>query len=298
MKQPARALLGYMTKEEAVQVLTGSGGEAPARAPELEAIWQRLANNVASREDFKPIVPVVDTPREIEPQLRAFSERPDVKAAMRPHNWTVGVVDLSKSVLSYQRLVMTRGAEARAQDARPDELESLLSICLPPPAPEQFKGSFDSNQNAFTAWSMNPNLRITGFGVGSATMPNAPDAQQIFGFTMSFGTRFVQVAQYRERWMIRDGYHRIYGLLKRGITKIPCVVIRANSFEETGAGRPGFFGYETILGDRPPRVTDFLSPDYSAEVEAQVVTRVIRIRAEEFVIPVHEPGELEGQDVA
>lgn len=295
MKQPARALLGYLTKEEAIQLL--SAGEEPSgRLAEMEASWARLAGNVASRDEYRPADPVVDTPANIKTELRVFSERPDVQAAMRPHDWSIGVVELSTSVLSYQRIVMTRGADSRVQGALPGNLESLIPICLPPPVPEQFKGSFDATQNAFTAWSMNPNLRITGFGIGSATMPDIPDSQQVFGFTMSFGTKFVQVAEYKGRWMIRDGYHRIFGLLKRGITQIPCVLVRAKSFEETGAGRPGFFGYETILGERPPRVTDFISPDYSAEIAAQVVTRVIRIRAEEFVIPVHEPGELEGED--
>lgn len=294
MKQPARALIGYMAKEEAIQLLAGPG-EPTNRPTDLEAAWRRLADRVVSRDRYEPMVPLVDTPNEIQPQLRAFSERPDVQAAMRPHDWTMGVIDLSRSVLSYQRIVMTRGAESRVQAAHPRDWQSILAVCLPAPAPEQFKGSFDAGQNAFTAWSMNPNLRITGFGVGSATMPGAAEPQQVFGFTMSFGTKFVQVAEYKGRWMVRDGYHRVYGLLKGGIQQIPCVVVRAKTFEETGAGRPGFFGYETMLGDRPPRVTDFVSPEYSLEIEAQVVTRVIRIRAEEFVIPVHEPGELEGE---
>ena len=208
---------------------------------------------------------------------------------------SVGFADLSKSVLTYQRVIITEGLHQQLHAVDRNQLHSVADVCLPQPRAFQFSGSFDKDQNAFTSASLNPNLRIAGFGVVNQPVPGLDMPQQLFGFQLGFGTRFVQLVEYRGRWMVRDGYHRIHGLLSMGITQIPCVVVRAKSFEETGAGRPGFFGHELLFGDRPPRVTDFQSDELAVDVQIQAMMRVVRIRAEEFVVPVHDvpdPNEL------
>ena len=86
--------------------------------------------------------------------------------------------------------------------------------------------------------------------------------------------------------MVRDGYHRLYGLLRLGIEILPVITVRARSFEETGAGRPGFFGHEELYSSQPPLLSDFLSSEYSAEVPVQDIRKVIRIQADEFVVPI------------
>ena len=84
--------------------------------------------------------------------------------------------------------------------------------------------------------------------------------------------------------MVRDGHHRLYGLMKAGISQVPAVLIHARTFEETGAGRPGFFGYEQLFGPRPPQLHDFVDDEFSAEVNVRAIRKVVRIRAEEFAV--------------
>jgi hypothetical protein len=295
MKQRARALVGYFPKDEALALLARGGAADEAPTAEPEEVCEQLANRVQARPTYVASNPLLDPPDEIQPILAKFAERPDVQAAMQSHDWSVGFADLSQSVLSYQRVVITEGLEQQLHAVHPNQLHTVADVCLPEPRSLQFSGSFDKAQNAFTSASLNPNLRIAGFAVVNQPVPGVDIPQQLFGFQLSFGTRFIQLVEYQGRWMVRDGYHRIHGLLSLGITQIPCVVVRARSFEETGAGRPGFFGHEVLFSDRPPEVTDFQSDQFAVDVKIQAMMRVVRIRAEEFVVPVQEipdPNEL------
>lgn len=293
MKQPARALIGYMPREEAVQLLSGSVQTAAAKGQEYESIWERHRKATQERADFKPLNPLVSAPPAVAQRLRAFKHRADVQAVMQTLDWDLGFADLTKSVLTYQRLILTRPSRKRLTTAESKDALSLIDVCLPPPHPDQFQGAFDPAQMTFTASSPNPNLRIGEFQVATVGGPDS-SSQQILGFTLSFGSSFVQLVEYQGRWMVRDGYHRIYGLLEQGITQIPCVLVRAKTFQETGAERQGFFGHEILFGTKPPHITDFLVPELAANVEVPVTMKVVRIRAEEFVVPVSEPGELGG----
>jgi hypothetical protein len=249
------------------------------------AQWQRVKTAVESRSPAKIVSPVVETPPEAITAIQAAQQRADLSAAFAPHRWHIAIVDLTKPILSYQRVVVVDDAVERVSKANPTDVSSLFEVCLPEARTVQLEGGFDPVQNAFTTTSLNPNLRVGGFAAVDAPGP-AGASNTVFGFIVSLGSSFLQLVEYRERWMVRDGYHRIYGLLKRGIRFIPCVVIDAQSFEETGAARPGFFSYELLYSERPPLVTDFIADEFSVEVPVAAVRKVVRIRAEEFAIPV------------
>jgi hypothetical protein len=284
MIREGRALLGYMLREEALATLAGPSPQDSDS--DREQIWQRVKRAAEARPEPRFASPLVKPPTSVQPTLEAIAERPDLKETFAPHKWTVGFADLRTPVLSYQRLVVTDGAEDRVASADESKPATLVELCLPEPQEVQLLGGFDPAQNAYTASALNPNLRVGGFATLEGQ--NAPGAVRVkfVGFGLSFGSTAVQLVEYRNRWMIRDGYHRVYGLLKRGIHMLPCIVIEARNFEETGAGRPGFFGYELIYGDRPPLVSDFTSDELSASVPVQAVRKIVRVKAEEFVVPV------------
>jgi len=286
MKRPGRGLIGYLPRDDAIAALQGGTIIAGSSPPEsLLAQWRRAKKAVESRAPVKIESPVVETPPEATAAVEAARRRPDLLAAFAPHKWRVVFVDLSKPVLSYQRIVLVEDAVERVSNADPGNVSTLFDVCLPEGQTVEMEGGFDPGQNAFTTTSLNPNLRVAGFAAVDAVGPRG-EPNKVFGFTLSLGSSFLQLAEYKGRWMVRDGYHRIYGLLKRGIHSIPCVVIEAQSFEETGAARPGFFGYELLYSERPPLVADFLSDELSVDVPVPAVRKVVRIRAEEFTIPV------------
>ena len=98
------------------------------------------------------------------------------------------------------------------------------------------------------------------------------------------GTSYMQVAEYDGRTFLRDGYHRAVGLLQNGITQVPCVYIEATSFEQVGADPASMLSHETLYGQRPPYLKDFIADLVSVDALQPSTRRVIHLRASEFSI--------------
>jgi hypothetical protein len=284
VKREARALIGYLPQLQAAQLLHGD----PATSPDLPGLterWTKARDLVQSRPKFEPADPILDMPAEAHPMALKIEDRSDIKAVMGNIEWSVRFVDLSAPIVTYQPVLVSEDAVTRVSRAASGNLADLFEVCLPPSAEQPVMTAFEPSQNALTATSLNPNLRIGGF-VATEVAGSGPTPQKVFGFTLSFGAPYVQLTRYQERWMVRDGHHRLYGLLRLGITKIPALVVHARTLEETGAGRPGFFGYEVIFGDRPPLFSDFLNESFSSAIQVQATRKIIRVRAEEFAVPI------------
>ena len=68
---------------------------------------------------------------------------------------------------------------------------------------------------------------------------------------------YMEVASYRGRWFLRDGYHRASQLLNANVYLIPCVLVYAESLVQMGAVGRQFFAQEILFSEHPPMVTDF-----------------------------------------
>jgi hypothetical protein len=110
-----------------------------------------------------------------------------------------------------------------------------------------------------------------------------PQKVQAFTFFVSMGASYVQVARYQGRSFLRDGYHRAVGLLRAGVTQVPAVVIDAPSYQYI-ASAPGLFDHEVAFGEHAPKLSDFWDDTVSADVLQPTVRKILRMRAEEFVV--------------
>jgi len=288
MNRKGRALIGYMARDQALQVLNGGAQPTNGAISGLQEKWAGYHARVETRSVFEAKSPVIKSPAlAAQRHLKAIAARPEIQLAFAPHSWQLGIVDLSVPILTYQSIVQIEDAVERVAGVGRNDWDALMELCLPAPKEMQFEGGYEPAQNAFTISSMNPNLRVMSFEVVDVQVPGPIPAQKkVFGFTFGLGSSYVQFVEYQNRWMVRDGHHRLYGLMKAGIQTVPAVLIRAKNFEETGAGRPGFFGHEQLFGPRPPQIRDFMTDDLSAEVDVRAVRKIVRLRAEEFAIPV------------
>lgn len=191
-----------------------------------------------------------------------------------------GVVDLTK-LLSMQKAITLDDISPRVTAASADDWISLANICLPAEGDDPtLQGTYDRDGKGLTITSANPNLRVTA--VQNFLMPGS--GARIIGFQVVFGTTHVHVVRYQGRSILKDGYHRCYGLLARGITRVPCIVEDARSFSDVHAAGSALIGAEDLLGTHPPLLTDFLDQSLSMTLEQQSFRKTVRISAEEFVI--------------
>lgn len=236
------------------------------RPPKLSAPPRGCLNRPAYVQE-NPLQPV---PAELAHALALRSQRPDLAYEMRGLQWSTSLVDL-RALLSFQRRLALQFPPP--QD---DDLQALIDICFPPPKPVQCD-VYVPAAGVYVAESHDPNLQMhTGSDAG--------------GLSLYAGSPFLEVAEYRGRWFLRDGYHRAYSLLRRHVTQVPAVVVQARTLAELGATKPWFFPEEVLFSDDPPRVTDFLDPACTVGYTRPALLRRLRVTVEESFL-LEEEGE-------
>ncbi len=94
----------------------------------------------------------------------------------------------------------------------------------------------------------------------------------------------MQVVSYRGKFLLKNGYHRAVGLLMKGLSHAPCVIVEVGDFGETAAAGVGFFNETLLMRPRPPLVGDFLDTELTLEVAKRPIRKIIRVRPDEFII--------------
>ena len=257
--QQVRALLAWMDKDEAVQLQLGMRIPAPGEDTAVQvARWEAARQQMQARAEYAEPTPALEPlPAELQERGQALMQRPEIVAAFEGHAWTVGIADL-RQLLSYPEVGFQRRGGARAAALDGADWQALFSFCLPVEGgPLPMPATVDPDGKGIAFSSPNPKLRVDGSTFATV------NGQPFFGFRISFGLPFVQVVEYRERWFLQDGYHRCYGLLRRGIAHVPCIFIHAREGRQFGGAAPGFFRAEVLFGARPPFLRDLLDDEVS-----------------------------------
>jgi len=282
-QRSARVLLGWLHPKDAVGQLLGRN---PLPQDDLTAVNQLIASAhsaVLRRPATVISDPVIEGDRSI---LHQVADRPEVHAAFADVPWRVEWIDLTR-VLSVQKMITTDGLDLRVAGAADDQA-ALVELCLPAEQPAPPLGAFgDPDGHGFALSSLNPNLRVAGSNVAEALVSASPQVppqkMQAFTFFVSMGASYLQVARYQGRSFLRDGYHRAAGLLRAGISRVPAVVLDPPSFQFITSA-PGLFDHEVAFSDRAPTLADFWDDSVSADALQPAVRKVVRIKAEQFVI--------------
>ena len=94
----------------------------------------------------------------------------------------------------------------------------------------------------------------------------------------------VQVVKYKNRYILKNGYHRACQLLKAGETHIPAIVREIVNQNEVG-WKERFFDKQTVITrQRPPTVSDFLS-DAAVSLDTRESNTVFEVTVEEKQLP-------------
>jgi hypothetical protein len=281
--RPARALIGWLTPSEATTMLLGRN---PKPGEDVEAhlkATEPYRESVARRDPRIFTDPIVDDDR-FSSMLADVAGRPEVQASFHGLAWKPAVVDLTH-VLSFQKIIFT---DSPGIDSEHIDSTSLTELCLPTEQLLPPTGALtDPDGKGFTISSLNTNLRIAGGQLSDAKVspgPGFPSVRmQAVTLLVTMGASYMQVVRYRDRWFLRDGYHRASRLLRSGISIVPCIYIEAKTFEEIQAG-VGAFPFEVLYSDRPPALNDFWDETVATDISQLAIRKVIRVRGEEFAV--------------
>ena len=219
-----------------------------------------------------------DPPADLHEHIAALSAHPDFHG-YAPTGWSVKIVDLSK-VIALQPMVFWDYARERTNLAQNGNMAELAKISIPiRSGPENIPVQFDQLRNTWMITSRNPNLKV----VGNFSAPVMNGSQQFtgVGFMVTIMPSFIQVVRYRNRLVLRDGYHRSLGLLSRGIHRVPVLFKEFGNFDPMGIG-PGMLPDAAYLGDRPPFLADYLDNTVSAEVNLPATQKMIVVQGIEM----------------
>ena len=205
-------------------------------------------------------------------------ERPDLLAEMTGLTWSLGVVDLRPLVAFQRRLFFSSEMFLPPIPAAKD-WPSLLALTFAPAQPVKYDMSHDPASHVWFFRSSNPNLQVR-------TDSDLNSPLRVHG-----GSPFFEVACFRDRWFLRDGYHRAFALLRAGVFEIPAVIVQAKTIEELGAIKPWFFSEEVLFSADPPRVLDFLDENLILEYDRPPLIKTLRITMDETFASAFPTGE-------
>lgn len=214
--------------------------------------------------------------------------RADLQEEYDGLTWTLGVVDL-RHLLAFQRRLVFSPAQHPSPTPQQDDWPGLVSLA----AGLRRSTEHRAVRNRDTADHLDVSLRSGNPDLQLRLKPKAGSACS--PFLLHGGSPFFEVAEYRGRWFLRDGYHRAYRLVQAGVHRIPAVVIYTRTIEELGATEPWFFNEDQLFSDHPPRVVDFLDESLVLRYERPALQKVIRVRVEESLEPFDETDTIQGE---
>jgi hypothetical protein len=227
-------------------------------------IARALLSDRAPLELRSPLVE--SSSSELQELLSEQGARGDLRAEMAGLDWSVGVVDL-RLLLAFQRRIVIDADVANSPMPLSDDWVGLMDLSFGGRKPIVCDAVQNEASLVFRAANSNLHFRFTG--------------DRSHPITIHSGSPFFEVAQYRERWFLRDGYHRAFRCLKAGISHLPAVVVRAQTLAQLGAVQPWFFPEEVLFSSRPPWAIDFLNDALVIDYNRAPLSKMLRITVEE-----------------
>lgn len=277
-----RALVGWLGEDEAARWLSGNEFQAP-KDPLHRELARRARAAAAGRAPYSTRPRAWSAlPPGVEQHLGLLAAHPESSSVIAQLGEPM-LVDLG-DIVAAQKQILVADAEERVRGAAANDVLGLARITLPLPRREPISWSFNAQRNAFVLMSPNPNLRVAGHfnsTVGGEVPGIVFDG---FGFAITYQRSYLQVAVIDGRPVLRDGYHRAYGLLKAGIRRVPGFVRHYASWDEA-AMPAGLLPPSVCLGPSPPVLPDYLDGSVALDRWIPATRRVIVVQALDVDVP-------------
>ena len=123
------------------------------------------------------------------------------------------------------------------------------------------------------------------FGVAGISFGEVPDKGIEVRFVVAPSPQAILISHVGGRFFLRNGIHRAFLLASMGAKEIPCILIHEMQTPIVVGAYPTF-SPAILAKPRPPLLTDALDQDLALKVPIQRTHKVVRISAEDILIPV------------
>ena len=265
----AKVLAGWLSENEGPLYLTNRRADLVTDEHRQRVAAARAAV-MARPEGIDQTNLLSEVPASLNNYINAFWANPATEP-FRAEGWVVAIADLTR-VCAVQPLIFVDHAAERVATVDRNDIQAIAAVTLPNTNATSLAVAYDPTKQVWVFSSANPNLRI--LGNFNAELPGGLKG---FGFAVGVGTSFVQVARYQNRFLLRDGYHRAFGLLSAGVTHAPVLTRDFQTFPQLNLPA-GLLDQDEFLGARPPQLPDYLNDAFSAEVEFPATEKVVLVQ--------------------
>jgi hypothetical protein len=275
--RPARTLLGWLDPDEAIMQQSGRQTQNAEKHRSEYELRYRQARSVARARplsvDRRSVV--TEAPAAMRQFTAEFEAEPKFELR-RAEGWRVALVDL-RGVCAMQPTVNT---DTQLPEVDPEDFAALAAeITLKMPPPLTLNVNYEKERKAWMIVAPTPNFRI------ETQFETVVDGNLGLGFTVRLNPSFMSVVGLRDRYVLKDGYHRALAFLARGINVVPAIVKENGSIDDIGR-RPGNLSPSVWLAANAPTLPDFFDDDVSVAVRLPEAKRLIMIQAVETTLTV------------
>ncbi len=205
-------LAAFFQEQEVRQLLAGRGVHSAEEVEHRVGAWRRGRATLESAPDWADTerVEILAAPPELAARVAALGENEAFRSTVENLPHEVVVVSLAELV-AFQ-FTVDRPYCGKFTVTADAPLTDLANVTLPT-APLRFPVNIGSDGTGVTISAPGPNLRIASVQVQAG---DGGPLRMTVDFT--FGSPFVQVAEFHGRMILRNGYHRLVSLLTQGVS--------------------------------------------------------------------------------
>ncbi len=282
----AKALIGFLSENEATNIL--SQGVPNPDAKSLKQRWLIARENTQKRQyvsDLQPDIREIESKEhqeEITKALMKITARLSAEPQVFGDSWKFKLIEIRKLV-AIQKTVNVEVAEDMVRKVENEnDLLGAIRVALDTEMRDD-KINMTQDTTGYTITSRNLNLAPVGVGIGEIPLANGCD--NIHGVNFAIGCRqsYVNVLHYGDRYILKDGYHRTYGLMSKGFTHVPCILVEGSEQTQIPQGGSLFLAQLT-LSENPPVLRDFV--EIAEDVQVADFINVVKVRVEQSRIAI------------
>lgn len=267
-----RGAIGYL--QRACVPPSGSNQSA------LRKQWQDATRQLGAPFPNAGTPTVESVPSQFDGYLGGVKSRREYAGAFKDKNWKFQMVEVAP-LLAFQYHVLVDHSDNRCATVKDvPSIDEMIKLCLPQ-QPENYQIQTTVTDRSAVIKCSNLNVNIGARGV----IEIDPRGPKPIGILVSGNLPFVEVSRFNGYCYLRNGYHRAYGLARRGATHIPCVLRDVASIDETGVKEDGSTLGSAIMHDANNRPTlGHFIQNRACAVAIRKMERIITVNWSECVV--------------